>query len=95
MFTLSLKSRFQRDYRRLTRRDSSLEAKLDEVLLLLADNPRDARLKSHKVTDRNGEPAFSSEVTGDLRIIWTYGDTPNSLVLLDFGGRSGSKKVYR
>ena len=68
---------------------------INNVLLLLADDPRDARLKSHKVIDRDGEPAFSSEVTGDLRIVWTYGETPNTLVLLDFGGHSGSKKVYR
>jgi mRNA-degrading endonuclease YafQ of YafQ-DinJ toxin-antitoxin module len=95
MFLLLFTPRFRRDYRHLSKRDHALEARIDEILALLAENPRDPRLKSHKVTDRSGEPAFSSEVTGDVRIIWLYGEEPNTLVLLDIGGHSGSKKVYR
>lgn len=95
MYKLNFTPRFHRAYKRLIKRDKALENTIDSVLITLAADPRNPRIRSHKVLDREGNVAFSSEVTGDLRIIWVYGEQQNTLVLLDFGGHSGSKKVYR
>lgn len=44
---------------------------------------------------------FSSRVTGNLRIIWRYAEKEGSLKelqiisLVDVGGHSGAKKVYK
>ena len=62
----------------------------------LERDPLYPSLKSHKVRDRQGYEAFSSYVTGDLRIIWDYAeDEVDILDLLDLGGHEGSGKVYR
>lgn len=62
----------------------------------LERDPTARTLRSHKVLDSDGKPAFSSYVTGDLRIIWRYAeDELDVLDLTDVGGHSGSKKVYR
>ena len=43
-----------------------------------------------------GRAAFSSSVTGDLRIIWDYSDDEvNMLDVIDTGGHEGGKGVYR
>ncbi len=45
---------------------------------------------------KNGDPAFSSRVNSDLRIIWDYSNNiPQVLDLIDIGGHSGKNKVYK
>ena len=47
-------------------------------------------------TSRRGKRVYSSAVTGDLRILWQFHPTEaDTIELLDIGGHSGSKKVYR
>lgn len=66
------------------------------MLELLAEDPRDPRLRSHKVFAGDGRAAFSSAVTGDLRVIWRYAEAEVEVIaLVDIGGHEGSKKVYR
>lgn len=96
MFSFNLKPRFTRRYARLVRKNRQLEPQIDEVLDRLAADPRDPKLSSHKVTAWDRESAFSSTVTGDLRIIWRYAETGAEVIdLIDLGGHSGAKKVYR
>ena len=96
MFTLLPLPRFTRKYKKLVRRDAQLEARFRQVFEKLAANPRDPAIGSHKVTAWDGKPAFSTEVTGDLRITWRYSTTEVEVIdLVDTGGHSGAKKVYR
>ena len=96
MFSFNLKPRFTRKYAKLVKRDRGLEKQINTVLDHLAENPRSPDLKSHKVMAWDRKLAFSSEVTGDLRVIWRYHQTEVEVIdLVDIGGHSGSKKVYR
>lgn len=96
MFALRPLPRFTRKYKKLVQRNQQLEMHFRRVFEQLAENPRSPALRSHKVTARDGRIAFSSEVTGDLRITWRYSQTEVEVIdLVDTGGHSGSKKVYR
>ena len=106
MFILARKPHFARKLKKILKKDRHLTTIIQTALYLLAENPLDSRLRSHKVISRNGDKAFSSYVTGDLRIIWRYGGieeyhTEDSiehlqiLELIDIGGHEGSDKVYK
>ena len=99
MYLLERKAHFSRKLRRLLKKDKNLATQVGVTLKKLAGDPRQPDLKSHKViAEYDGRPAFSSRVTGDLRIIWRYGSTFNEaqlLDLIDVGGHSGTNKVYR
>lgn len=96
MFHFNLQPRFIRRYAKLVKHSPALEAEIESVLERLADNPRNPDLKSHKVSAWDKRLAFSSSVTGDLRVIWRYSKTDIEVLdLIDIGGHSGSKKVYR
>jgi mRNA-degrading endonuclease YafQ of YafQ-DinJ toxin-antitoxin module len=39
---------------------------------------------------------YSSSISGDLRIIWEFSENEINIIdLLDIGGHSGSKSVYK
>ncbi len=95
MYTLRLKAKFARKLNQLIAADPALSAKFSGVMSQLQLNPRSPILKSHKVRATDGRLAFSSYVTKDLRILWDYADTSGVLDLLDVGGHSGSRKVYK
>jgi mRNA-degrading endonuclease YafQ of YafQ-DinJ toxin-antitoxin module len=96
MFTLRRSNRFVRKLKKLLNHDAELQSTFREALTQLATDPTSPTLRSHKVRDTDGQLAFSSRLTGDLRIIWRYAnDAVDVLDLLDVGGHSGSKKVYR
>lgn len=97
-FVLSPTRLFLRKYNKLIKRDTVLEQRIDGLLQRLLVDPKDPTLASHKVIAYvDSRPAMSSTVTGDLRIIWRYGDKTEEMQILDLvdiGGHSGSKKVY-
>jgi mRNA-degrading endonuclease YafQ of YafQ-DinJ toxin-antitoxin module len=73
-----------------------LVKKIDKVLQLLEIDPKNPSLHSHQVNAKNFGRAWSSSVTGDIRIIWNY-DQRNKLVILvlTLGSHSGGDKVYK
>ena len=96
MFTLRPSPRYRRNLKKLVRKDKALAERVRSVLTRLAANPRDPSLRSHKVTADDSTTAFSSEVTGNLRILWRYaGDQVDVIDLVNIGGHSGAGKVYR
>jgi mRNA-degrading endonuclease YafQ of YafQ-DinJ toxin-antitoxin module len=96
MFTLRRSNRFVRKLKKLLKHDAGLQAAFREALTQLATDPMNSKLRLHKVRDADGQLAFSSRVTGGLHIIWRYAnDAVDVLDLLDVGGHSESKKVYR
>jgi mRNA-degrading endonuclease YafQ of YafQ-DinJ toxin-antitoxin module len=96
MFILSFKEKFLRKAKKLTKNNSILKKAVIKTIRLLEQDPRSPILKTHKVKDINSKTAFSSKVTGDIRIIWNYqDDKANILDILDIGGHEGNNKVYK
>ncbi len=95
MYKLVFHQKFLRKSAKLTKRNHALETDVLQTLQQLSENPFEPSLHTHKVTDI-GDLAFSSKITGDLRIIWDFGDEEiNIIELFDIGGHSGKNKVYR
>lgn len=95
MFELRPLPRFRRNLKKLLRKDRALAKPVSRTLTLLAHDPRNTALQTHKVVADDGRKVFSSEVTSDLRIIWRYSpERLEQIDLLNIGGHSGAKKVY-
>jgi mRNA-degrading endonuclease YafQ of YafQ-DinJ toxin-antitoxin module len=96
MFTLHTSEYFKKKYQKLTKDNSKLKENLKKALKLLETDPFSVSLKTHKVNTKNNFLAYSSRVTGDIRIIWNFEqEKANILDLIDLGGHSGSSKVYK
>lgn len=96
MFELERSDYFKKKYKKLVKRNSRLEKQVADCLSVLQENPFHQSLDTHKVNPVIGGKAWSSSVTGDVRIIWDFSETGiQVLELLDIGGHSGSGKVYK
>lgn len=96
MFTLKFSSLFLRKEKKLIKNNNRLRLLVDIVIDKLAMDPENPSLKSHKIIRKNGNKAFSSSVTGDIRIIWMYQNGKATVLdILDIGSHSGNKKVYK
>ena len=51
-------------------------------------------LRTHKVFSKSFGMAYSSRVTGDLRIIWNYKHNQIVILIYTVGSHSGKKAVY-
>jgi len=78
------------------KRGNKFKKQLNKTLELLIDNPFCSSLRTHKVITRyDGKLAFSSYVTGDLRLIWRFNNEQIEVIdLLDIGGHEGKSGVY-
>ena len=94
---------FKKKYKKLIKNNTKLGNKIDLSLSNLITDPLFPGLKSHKVNSRHFDNVFSSSVTGDIRIIWKYGESEEAknekmeiqiLELLDIGGHGGKTGVY-
>lgn len=95
MYSLNPSKSFLKKLRKLIQKDKSIEVKIEKTLDSLAINPESTNLRSHKVITKNGITAFSSRITGDLRVIWDCSNNEiHVLDLLDIGGHSGNNSVY-
>lgn len=96
MFKIQSTTSFDRKYKALKNKDSQLAKQVVKTISLLHENPLFASLHTHKVSSARYGIRFSSKVTGDIRIIWDYDKNENLLILLlDLGGHSGKKRVYK
>ena len=94
-YQLEVTKKAARKYKKLTTKNIHLQEKIQEVLKILVDNPFHSKLKTHKVQITNYGIVYSSSVTKDIRIIWEFEKEKIIVVLLDIGGHSGSKGVYK
>jgi mRNA interferase YafQ len=95
MYSFNPSSNFIKKTKKLITKNKQLEDKLEQILDKLKIEPFTPSLKSHKVRTKQGSIAYSSRITGDLRIIWDYSETGiNILDLIDIGGHSGNRGVY-
>jgi mRNA-degrading endonuclease YafQ of YafQ-DinJ toxin-antitoxin module len=95
-YSLIFSKLFLDKIQRLSKINLKLAKKVDKVLQLLEIDPKSPSLHSHQVNAKNFGRAWSSSVTGDIRIIWSY-DQRNKLVILvlTLGSHSGHDKVYK
>jgi addiction module RelE/StbE family toxin len=94
-FDLKFTPEFLKDYKKLTSKNKVLIKKINKTLVLLSKDPFYNSLKSHKVDTLESNDVWSSRVTGDVRIIWMYGEERKLIILLETGTHSGSNKVYK
>ena len=94
-YQLEFTKKAAKKYKKLTTGNKQLQQKIQEILKILIDEPFHSRLKTHKVQISNYGIVYSSSVTKDIRIIWELGKDKITIVLLDIGGHSGSKGVYK
>jgi len=95
MYKLDFTQRFIQIARKYKHKNNKIKDAIEGTLDLLASDPKNPALRSHKVSSRLFGECWSSRVTGDIRIIWKYAeDTIQVISILDIGSHSGSKKVY-
>ena len=94
-YQLEFTKKAARKYKKLTLNNKQLQQKIQEALKTLIDNPFHSRLKTHKVQISDYGIVYSSSATKDIRIIWEFEKDRIIIVLLDIGGHSGSKSVYK
>ena len=94
MHELVLTPRFERAFRRLVRKNPALQPQIETTLRRLAENPNDARLKTHHL---GGQLAglHACSVAYDCRIVFTRQKHPKTgaeiLLLINLGSH---EEVY-
>jgi len=94
MYKIRYTPHFKRTYRKLTKKDSKLKEITKVVIRKLVENPFNPSLETHKASNPIFGKAWSSRVTGDIRMIWDFTDH-EVILLLAFGGHSGKHKIYK
>jgi len=94
-YAIQFTPNFIKKYNKIQKYDSKLYKRIENVLVILSDNPQHNSLRSHKVTLSDGREVFSSKITGDIRIIWNYSNITPVIIMYTIGGHSGKNKVYR
>ena len=94
-YRLEFTKKAARKYKKLTSKNKVLQETIQETLKVLVDDPFHLNLKTHKVQITNYGIVYSSRITRDLRIIWEIEKERITVVLLDIGGHSGAKSVYK
>lgn len=95
MYELQTTSNFRKRYKKLAEKNKKLQNSVQKTLELLRVNPKYKSLRTHKVFLSQYGEVYSSFVTGDIRIIWMQVENKLIILLLDIGGHSGSKSIYR
>lgn len=95
-YTLSFTKSFRKKVIKISKTDRKLASRIDLVLRLLEIDPKNTSLHSHQVNSKNFGRAWSSSITGDIRIIWNYSqENILTIILLNIGSHSGNNKVYQ
>ena len=95
MYELQTTSNFRKRYKKLAEKNKKLQNSVQKTLDLLRLNPKYKSLKTHKVFLSQYGEVYSSFVTSDIRIIWIQIENKLVVLLLDIGGHSGGKSVYK
>lgn len=96
MYKLEFTRFSSRKYSKLIKNNRSIKDRLNKAFKLLSDDPFSQKLRTHKVLSRKYGKVNSSRVTGDLRIVWVFKKGGMTVLeILDIGGHSGKRKVYK
>lgn len=97
MYVLTPNTNFLRKAGKLYRANPRLKNRIEKALAALKQHPFAPNMKTHNVIAKyDGGPAKSSFVTKDLRVVWRFDKDQIRLInLIDIGGHSGGRKVYK
>lgn len=93
-FVLHHTSEYERDFKKIARKDKLLASKVLDVSEKLSVNPFSFGLRTHIVRISSLGRVYSSKVSGDIRILWTL-EEDDTVLLHRIGGHSGGSNVYR
>ena len=93
-YFLHYTSEYERDFKKIVRKDKLLASRIINVSEKLIVNPFSVSLRTHIVRISSLGRVYSSKVSGDIRILWTL-EEENIILLHRIGGHSGSSKVYK
>lgn len=96
MYLLRLSDGFKKQYAKLLKRNSMLDAKIAKTFRILKEDPFYPSLRTHKVDTKQFKDVWSSRITGDWRLIWMFDvETGQEVILcLQLGTHSGGNQVY-
>jgi len=92
-YTLIVLNKAKRDIKRYRKKNPKVRDKIEDTLLELGNNPFKRSLRTHKVRTRDSGVAYSTRLTGDLRVIWKF-EKGKIILILAIGGHSGKHSVY-
>lgn len=107
MFELYRSDQFEKNYKKLTKKDEEIKTRIEKTLNLLGQDPAYPSLKTHKLEESSKYLGivFSSWITCDLRAIWCFLEqietesskesSNKSINLLNIGGHSTKNSVYK
>ncbi len=95
MYEIEATKYFERKLTKILKNNTKMVSLVYATIEKLRVNPFDNSLRTHKVNAVVMAEAYSSRVSGDLRLIWSFKNPKTIVILLDIGGHSGSGKVYR
>jgi mRNA-degrading endonuclease YafQ of YafQ-DinJ toxin-antitoxin module len=93
-YDLEFTAKADRMLSKYIKQNSALLYKFQIAFEKLAENQFAPTLKTHKVFSKDLGMAYSSRVTGDLRIIWNYRQNQITILIYTIGSHSGKKAVY-
>jgi mRNA-degrading endonuclease YafQ of YafQ-DinJ toxin-antitoxin module len=94
IYTLKSVSKFERDFKKISKKDKRVAKRILKGIEGLKENPFSSGLETHSVKISSLGKVYSSRITGDIRIIWFF-KSKGVIVLYRIGGHSGGSKVYR
>jgi mRNA-degrading endonuclease YafQ of YafQ-DinJ toxin-antitoxin module len=87
---------FERKYKKIIKKQPEIKKMVVNVFKLLMNNPFSISLKTHKVISKKYGAKWASYVSKDIRIIWELdNDKIRVICVIDIGGHSGKRKVYK
>ena len=92
MFTIRYTPNFKRRVEKVIGKDTFLQKRLAITIKTLSLNPFQVTLRTHKAHNPLFGKAYSSTVTGDIRVFWDF-DGDNIILLLTIGKHSGKYKI--
>lgn len=96
MYILDFTSQFWDSYKKIVKGNLSLLKKFKKAFEILSTNPFHNSLKTHKVDTIKYDNVYSSWVSGDVRIVWSFNkDKELVIIVLETGTHSGSNKIYK
>lgn len=91
MNKIKLSPHFQRESKKLLKRGIISEKQIEKVLNKISVNPFEKSLRTHKVSTEYIDPAYSSYVNGEYRVIWDL-NLDKTITIHSIGTH---KKVYK
>lgn len=85
MYTLIYTPNFKKKFKKIFKNNKRLVKSFSKTIEILSKDPFYSSLKTHKVANTLFGIAYSSRITGDLRLLWNFTDKEEVILLLTVG----------